>query len=214
MPIALRKAYENERQRFKVAQEILADHLRQLLRAKALLDPAEIETRVSARVKDAKSVFRKVRVIERREGVKIRSLRSLLAYVDDLAGVRVVCDYLTDVPFIIGYVHSHPAFQVLPEKIQDYINKPKDGYRGVHLIVWVGTSFGKTKCELQIQTALQHAWAARSHALLYKLDARDIERIPEELKFLMVNQSDLLYVIDQMVRITDSAIARHLRRGR
>ncbi len=137
-------------------------------------------------------MIRKVRFLERREGVKIRSFRSLQARVDDLAGARVVCDYLTDVPFILGYLHSHPAFKVLPQKIQDYTNKPKNGYRGFHLVVLVDTSFGKTKCEVQIQTALQHAWAARSHALLYKLKARDLERIPLELRFLMVNQSDLL----------------------
>ena len=156
-------------------------------------------------------MIRKVRFLERREGVKIRSFRSLQARVDDLAGARVVCDYLTDVPFILGYLHSHPAFKVLPQKIQDYINKQKNGYRGFHLVVLVDTSFGKTKCEVQIQTALQHAWAARSHALLYKLKARDLERIPLELRLLMVNQSDLLYVIDQMVRIMDTAISRHLR---
>ena len=210
----LRKVYENNRQRFDQAQAIVADHLRKLLRTKRLLDPAEIETRVSAPVKHPNSVVRKVRLIERREGVQIRTFRSLQAHLHDLAGVRVVCDYLTDVPFIIGYLQAHPAFKVLPESRADYISNPKDGYRGFHLVVLVDTSFGKTKCEVQIQTALQHAWAARSHTLLYKLGARDLERVPVELRFLMVNQSDLLYVIEQMVEIMDRAIRGYLRRAR
>jgi len=82
---------------------------------------------------------------------------------------------------------------------------------GLHWLPPVEGSGELVAGDAQIQTALQHAWAARSHALLYKLKARDLERIPLELRLLMVNQSDLLYVIDQMVRIMDTAISRHLR---
>lgn len=214
MPTPLRKIFETNRQRFEEAQEIVAVHLRHLLRAHSLVDPAEIGTRVSARVKHSNSVIRKVRLKERHLGVKIRSLRRLHAHIDDLAGARVVCDYLTDIALIIGYLRRHHAFDVLTDKIEDYISNPKNGYRGFHLVVWVDTSFGKTKCEVQIQTALQHAWAAKSHTLLYKLQVRDLNRIPAEIRQLMENQSDMLYNIDQMAAQVSRAVRRHVRSSR
>lgn len=213
MAAFLQTLYERNRQRFEEAQEIVALHLRHLLRAKGLVDPAEIGTRVSARVKAVDSMIRKVRLKERREGVKIRNFRSLQAHLDDLAGARVVCDYLTDVAFILGHLLRHHAFKVLSNKMEDYITTPKNGYRGFHLVVLVDTSFGKTKCEIQIQTALQHAWAAKSHTLLYKLGVRDLERIPAEIRQLMENQSDLLYDVDQMAGQLSRVVRRHLRRA-
>ncbi len=69
MPTPLRKFFENNRQRFEEAQEIVANHLRDLLHTKGLLGPAEVTTRVSGRVKEPNSVIRKVRFMERREGV-------------------------------------------------------------------------------------------------------------------------------------------------
>lgn len=182
-----------------------------MLRARGLLDPAEVATRVSSRVKSPDSMIRKVRLKERREGIRIRSFRSLQTHLDDLAGARVVCDYLTDVAFILGYLRRHHAFRVIPGKMQDYINNPKNGYRGFHLVVLANTTFGSTKCEIQIQTALQHAWSAKSHTLLYKLGLRDLGRIPAGIRQLMENQSDLLYNIDQMAGQLSRAIKRYRR---
>ena len=75
---------------------------------------------------------------------------------------------------------------------------PRDGYRGVHLVVEVKTSFGRARCEIQLRTMLQHAWAEKSHDLLYKLGKTDLRRVPKQIRTLMEQQSDLLYDIDKM----------------
>jgi ppGpp synthetase/RelA/SpoT-type nucleotidyltranferase len=48
-----------------------------------------------------------------------------------------------------------------------------------------------------MRTGLQDAWAIKSHALLYKLKRKDLDRLPSELRDLLVGQSDALYTIDK-----------------
>jgi len=214
MPFPWVRFYESQRPRFEEAREIAAVHLRHLLYKYKLVHPTEVPTRVSARVKELSALIRKVRRKERRERIKIQSLRSLQARVDDLVGARVVCDYLDDIAFLLGKLSRHHAFRLLPRKREDYIAKPKNGYRGYHLIVALDTGFGRTKCEIQLQTALQHAWAAKTHTLVYKLRVRDLERIPPQVRELIVQQSNLLYNVDVMAKELRRAVNRYVRRAR
>lgn len=198
--------------KFEAAAEILAAHLRHELRRSQLVDPQVVPTRVSSRVKTAKSIFRKIARMKR-DGLQLNTASNVENHINDLAGARLICDYLTDVVFIHGWLQRHPVFKVLRKHTEDYIARPRDGYRGVHLVVEVKTSFGRARCEVQLRTMLQHAWAERSHDLLYKLSGTDLRRVPKEIRTLMENQSNLLYNIDQMsVNITD-AVRRWRRRS-
>jgi ppGpp synthetase/RelA/SpoT-type nucleotidyltranferase len=122
----------------------------------------------------------------------------------------VACDYLNEAYDIYGYIKQHWAFEEIPGKFEDYILAPKSGYRALHTIVRVRTSFGEAKCEVQIRTALQDAWAIKSHALVYKLQKTDLERLPLPLRNLLVYQSDLLYTLDQGAHEVARMIRRYL----
>ncbi len=212
MPDELRPQVIERLAKFEATAEIVATHLRHALRRSRLIAPEVISTRVSCRAKSIKSIFRKIRQ-KKRDRLQFRRVRDVESYINDLAGARVVCDYLSDVAFIHGYLQRHPAFNILPRKTEDYIANPRDGYRGVHLVVEVETIFGRAKCEIQLRTMLQHAWAEKSHDLLYKLGRTDLRRVPKQIRALMENQSDLLYNIDEMALQIADAVRQAQRRA-
>ena len=82
------------------------------------------------------------------------------------------------------------------------------GISKLHTVVHITTTSGPAKCEIQMRTGLQDAWAVKSHALVYKLKKKDLERLPNELRNLLASQSDALYTIDKDAL----AIARLVRR--
>lgn len=197
MPSDLKSLLIQRLLKFEAAAEILAVHLRHVLRQSRLVGPEVVSTRVSSRVKTIESTLRKI-ARKRRQGFNLKTIRDVENHINDLAGARLVCDYLTDITFIHGYLQRHPAFKVLPKKTEDYIAKPKNGYRGVHLVVELETSFGRARCEVQLRTMLQHAWAEKAHDLVYKLEETKLQRVPKQIKAIMEEQSDLLYNIDRM----------------
>lgn len=172
MPEDLKSLLLEQSAKFEAAAEIVAVHLRHVLRRSRLVAPQVVPTRVSSRVKTIRSIFRKI-AREKLDGRRLKRVRDVENHINDLAGARVVCDYLSDVAFIHAYLQRHPAFKVLPKKTKDYIAHPMDGYRGVHLVVKIQTSFGRARCEIQLRTMLQHAWAEKSHDLIYKHAAQN-----------------------------------------
>ncbi len=205
MPDDLKFLVHERSPKFEAAAEIVAVHLRHVL--SRLLDPQVVPTRVSNRVKTISSAFRKIRE-KGRTGLRLDTVRDVENHVTDLAGARVVCDYLSDLVFIHGYLSRHRAFNILSNKTKDYIEHSKYGYRGVHLIVQVQTTFGRAKCEIQLRTMLQHAWAEKNHDLLYKLKRGQVRRVPKQIRTLMEKQSDLLYTIDQMALEIADAVTK------
>jgi len=195
--------------KFEAAAEILATHLRHVLRLSKLVDPQVVPTRVSSRAKSAKSALVKI-ARKRKEGLKLNTPRSVETHITDLAAARVVCDYLTDIVLIHGYLERHPAIRILRHATEDYVAKPKNGYRGVHLLVEVQTAFGKAVCEVQIRTMLQHAWAEKSHDMLYKLKKRELDHIPKHIRNLMENQSNMLYELDRIGVEIAAAVREHI----
>jgi putative GTP pyrophosphokinase len=212
MPDKLKPSLVERSVKFEAAAEILGVHLRHVLRRTKLVAPEVVPTRISNRVKSIKSIFRKI-AKKKREGLQLNTARRVENHINDFAGARLVCDYLTDIVFIHAYLQAHPAFKVLPKKTEDYIERPKDGYRGVHLVVEVQTSFGRAKCEIQLRTTLQHAWAEKAHDLLYKLKKKELRLVPKEIRLLMEEQSDLLYNIDKMAVEIAGAIRKSQSKG-
>jgi len=198
--------------KFEAAAEIVAMHLRHVLRRSRLIGPEVISTRVSCRVKNIKSIFRKI-AQKKRDRLRFHTVRNVENHINDLAGARVVFDYLSDVALIHGYLQRHPAFRILRTKTEDFIAHPRDGYRGVHLVVVVQTSFGRARCEVQLRTMLQHAWAEKSHDLLYKLGRTELRRVPKSIRILMEEQSDLLYNADQAALQIADAVRQSRKRA-
>ena len=59
-----------------------------------------------------------------------------MAYLTDIAGVRVICYYIQDVYVIAGILKNQPDTVLIKET--DYIKNPKpNGYRSYHMVLGI-----------------------------------------------------------------------------
>lgn len=196
--VALKKEVVERLAAYEEAVDLLRLHVLYTLRKNRVLPPEELPHRVTGRVKSIDSIFRKIKQIEREEKTSIKKFSDIKRHVGDIAGVRVVCNYLDDVLLIYGYLDRHPAFNIVRTQVENLIERPKDGYRGLHIPIQIHTNYGKVKSELQIRTSLQDSWATKDHSLRYKLSVVKKRRIPSTLGSLMEALSDQLHNLDKM----------------
>lgn len=77
-----------------------------------------------------------------------------LSRMEDIGGCRAVLQTQEEVDLVVGRLREQRRWQIHRER--DYVRSPKDdGYRAVHLVVRRSDVF----IEVQLRTALQHAWA-------------------------------------------------------
>lgn len=122
---------------------------------------------VESRIKSAESVHEKLR----RENQPF-TLETVEEYVQDLAGVRVVCRYINDVYQIAALIRNS-GMEII--RVRDYIREPKpNGYRSYHIVLWVpvelSRSCPKVPVEIQIRTIAMDTWASLEHEILYKVE--------------------------------------------
>jgi putative GTP pyrophosphokinase len=110
------------------------------------------------------------------EKLKIKSYSNPLEEVTDLAGVRIVYLYSSDFEDISKIITQE--FNVI-KPVEDKRSEQgvdKFGYLAVHFIVRLGDKSSgaryddlkSLKCEIQVRTVLQDAWAIINHHLMYK----------------------------------------------
>ncbi len=121
---------------------------------------------IEYRIKTLDSIVDKLK----RRGHAI-SIDNIYAHIQDVAGIRVICNYLDDIYYLRSLLTRNESFRVLREV--DYIKQPKEtGYRSLHLIVEVpfviseGTL--KLPVEIQLRTIAMDMWASLEHELRYK----------------------------------------------
>ena len=86
---------------------------------------------IEHRIKTLDSTVKKLK----RRGYAV-TIDNIYAHIQDMAGVRVICNYLDDIYYLRGLLTRTESFHVIRET--DYIKEPKDsGYRSLHLIVEV-----------------------------------------------------------------------------
>jgi guanosine-3',5'-bis(diphosphate) 3'-pyrophosphohydrolase len=121
---------------------------------------ADIEAKVSARVKSPWSIFTKID----RKAIALEQL-------SDMIGFRIVVPSVADCYRALGIVHTN--WKVVPGRFKDYISVPKhNDYRSIHTTI-VGV--GRQRAELQIRTAEMHRvaeYGIAAHAL-YKEGATE-----------------------------------------
>jgi putative GTP pyrophosphokinase len=125
-----------------------------------------------------------------------------LKEVTDFCGLRVIVYYTKDVDRVAKLIERE--FQVDTSNSSDkrYQASPSEfGYNSMHFVVSLSTSrislpewidLKTLKAEIQIRTVLQHAWAAISHKLQYKINSE----VPIELQRKLFRLSALLELAD------------------
>ena len=129
---------------------------------------------VSGRVKRVSSILEKAK----RKGVNLEELEEK---IEDIAGIRIICQFVEDIDTVVDIVRNRADMEVKLEK--DYITQSKpSGYRSYHMIVYytVQTVKGPKKLavEIQIRTLAMNFWSTIEHSLQYKYK----EHMPDEIK--------------------------------
>lgn len=135
---------------------------------------------ITDRIKTPESIVQKLRKHEREE-----SLTNMVQYVNDIAGIRVVCSFMADIYKISEMLGKQGDLVVL--SVKDYIKRPKDsGYKSYHMLVtvpiYLSDGVVDVKVEIQIRTIAMDFWASLEHKIYYKFEGNAPEYISNELR--------------------------------
>lgn len=170
--VSLQQVYEAGIKEIRTKLEILDDEF------KVKHDHNPIH-HMEYRLKSVKSILGK---LEKR-GLEV-SLESITLDLTDIAGVRVVCNYVSDVYKIADLLIKQSDVKLLKKK--DYIKHPKEnGYRSLHLVVeipiFLAEKVQPIPVEIQIRTIAMDFWASLEHHLRYKSINEVSKRVLDEL---------------------------------
>jgi ppGpp synthetase/RelA/SpoT-type nucleotidyltranferase len=137
---------EQYRQSFIPALTILTHELSRMFPGK---QTGRIGNKVTARLKTSDSIFEKMQ----RRNIYPEQMT-------DIGGIRILFPDIKSV--YDGASKIRQRFIILEE--EDYIDRPKSGYRGYHMLVKAGDKV----IEVQLKTPMMEEWTYISHATMYK----------------------------------------------
>ena len=154
---------------------------------------------IKKRIKTPESIVKKLK----RDGHE-SSIGNMVAYVNDIAGIRIVCSLTSDIYRIAAMIGNQNDLTVV--SIKDYIKNPKaSGYKSFHMHVTVPIFLSDrivdTKVEIQIRTIAMDFWASLEHKIYYKFEgnapayiSRDLQECAEivsklDVKMLQLNEA-------------------------
>lgn len=134
---------------------------------------------VKSRIKTAESIVKKLK----RNGYE-STIENMVKYVNDIAGIRIICSFTTDIYRIAEMIANQSDIKVL--SVKDYIKNPKaSGYKSYHMLVsipiFLSDRIIDAKVEIQIRTVAMDFWASLEHKIHYKFEGNAPEHITEEL---------------------------------
>lgn len=134
---------------------------------------------IKARIKTPESIVKKLK----RHGYE-STIGNMIQHVNDIAGIRVICSFTSDIYRIADMIREQKDIQIL--SVKDYITYPKaSGYKSYHMLVsvpvYLSDRLVDTKVEIQIRTVAMDFWASLEHKMHYKFEGAAPEHIKNEL---------------------------------
>ena len=134
---------------------------------------------VKSRLKSPESIAKKLE----KKGFEV-SFESMMKNLNDIAGVRVICPYISDIYTVRDMLLKQPDLKLIVQN--DYIENPKEsGYRSLHLVMEIPVYLSKTehnvRVEIQLRTIAMDFWASLEHQLRYKNSAHVPDSVRREL---------------------------------
>ena len=157
---------------------------------------------VKARVKVPESIVKKLK----RNGYEA-TIENMVRYVNDIAGIRIICSFTSDIYRIAEMISNQKDIQVLT--VKDYIMNPKQsGYRSYHMIVslpvYLSDRIVNVKVEIQIRTVAMDFWASLEHKIQYKFEGKAPQHINAELHECATMVANL---DEKMLQLNDEILA-------
>ena len=144
---------------------------------------------IKTRIKTPESIVKKLK----KRGYE-STIENMVKYVNDIAGIRIICSFTSDIYRIADMLANQSDIKVL--SIKDYIKNPKEsGYKSYHMLVsvpiFLSDGVVDTKVEIQIRTVAMDFWASLEHKIHYKFEGNAPEHIKRELRECAEMVSDL-----------------------
>lgn len=144
---------------------------------------------IKSRIKSPESIVKKLK----KRGYE-STIENMVKYVNDIAGIRIICSFTSDIYRIADMLANQSDIKVL--SIKDYIKNPKEsGYKSYHMLVsvpiFLSDGVVDTKVEIQIRTVAMDFWASLEHKIHYKFEGNAPEHIKRELRECAEMVSDL-----------------------
>ncbi len=158
---------------------------------------------IKSRLKTSESIVKKLK----KHGHE-STLDNMVKYVNDIAGVRVICSFSSDIYQLAEIISNQPDIHVV--SVKDYIVKPKlSGYQSYHMIVTVPVYLSDrvldTKVEIQIRTVAMDFWASLEHKMNYKFEGN----APQELKQQLVECADIVAKLDTRMMMLNEEMQKY-----
>lgn len=134
---------------------------------------------IKSRIKTPESIVKKLK----KHGYE-STIGNMVRYVNDIAGIRVICSFTSDIYQIAEMISNQSDINVI--SVKDYIVNPKpSGYKSYHMLVtvpvYLSDRIEQTKVEIQIRTVAMDFWASLEHKIHYKFEGNAPDRIKEQL---------------------------------
>ena len=164
--------YSSSLKQISTKLEILNDEFQHVHR----YNPIE---HIKSRVKTPESIVKKLK----KHGYE-STIQNMVEYVNDIAGIRVICSFTSDIYQIAEMIRNQSDIKVI--SIKDYIVNPKkSGYKSYHMLVtipvYLSDRIVDTKVEIQIRTVAMDFWASLEHKINYKFEGNAPDHIRNEL---------------------------------
>lgn len=145
---------------------------------------------IKSRIKSSESIVKKLR----KYGYE-STIENMVEYVNDIAGIRVICSFTSDIYKIAAMIGNQNDIKVIT--IKDYIKNPKpSGYKSYHMLVevpiYLSDRLVHAKVEIQIRTVAMDFWATLEHKINYKFEGN----VPQDIKDELVESSHLISSLD------------------
>ena len=155
---------------------------------------------IKSRLKTADSIVNKLK----KDGREV-SIENMQEYLSDIAGIRIICSFTSDIYQIAQIIAGQRDVTVL--HVMDYIKYPKpNGYKSYHMVVTVPVYLSdgavETKVEIQIRSVAMDFWASLEHKIAYKFEGNAPENLLMELK----DCADMVDMLDKKMFSLNEAI--------
>lgn len=145
---------------------------------------------ITGRVKKASSILEKAK----KKGIPLNKIET---EIEDIAGVRILCQFVEDIPKVISLIHRRDGRDLTILEERDYIaNTKPSGYRSYHIIIKYPINsvagYREILAEIQIRTLAMNFWAVTEHSLKYKYSGN----IPQDIKERLLNCAEAAFNMD------------------
>lgn len=153
---------------------------------------------IKCRIKTPESIVKKLKG----DGYEA-TIENMVEHVNDIAGLRVICSFTSDIYRIADMISSQSDIEVV--SVKDYLKFPKpSGYQSYHMIVTVPIYLSnrtvEVKVEVQIRTVAMDFWASLEHKIKYKFEGN----APQYIKQSLIDCAQMVSALDdEMLRLNE-----------